>query len=250
MKKVSLILALLLFNQVVLAEPEPADTSGLCSALSERLHSVNKAGCGQGVWKKSGESAGGHPLVFTEAGPKEGQRVLLAGPLDGRYLTGVSTLMSWRHALAADPQGVRYRLIPVPNPDGVLSRPAQAVNGQGRALFESFPPKGGCAGQCPPETQWLINQIKAFKPALIVQVGAAKQAAATKVVRPSALPETTLAGYLARVGGISLLQVHPDSSVRMPPEKQIKKGLRTTRKSIKKILNLTKTRGHDRGYSR
>ncbi|MGZ8197923.1 MAG: M14 family zinc carboxypeptidase [Burkholderiales bacterium] len=123
-------------------------------------------------------------------------RVLVIGGIHGDELTSVSIVFRWLELLkrpAGDAARYRWRVIPVLNPDGLLAKPPTRVNARGVDLNRNFPSDDwssearrywsvstrrdprrfpGTAAASEPESSWLHNEIKAFKPDVIISVHA------------------------------------------------------------------------------
>jgi murein peptide amidase A len=123
-------------------------------------------------------------------------RVLVVGGIHGDELTAISIVFRWIEALqksTGDAAQYHWRVVPVMNPDGLLAKPPTRVNARGVDLNRNFPTDDwfaeahrywhvstkrdprrfpGTAPGSEPESRWLHNEIKRFKPDVIVSVHA------------------------------------------------------------------------------
>ncbi|MDR2637818.1 MAG: succinylglutamate desuccinylase/aspartoacylase family protein, partial [Zoogloeaceae bacterium] len=121
-------------------------------------------------------------------------RIFLIGGIHGDELTSVSIVFRWMDWIA-EPQANKYhwRIAPLANPDGLLARPARRTNGHGVDLNRNFPTPDwsrdalsywskrtdrdprrypGTGPMSEPETRWLTQEIRDFRPDVIVSVHA------------------------------------------------------------------------------
>jgi murein peptide amidase A len=101
--------------------------------------------------------------------------------------------MHWLQLARDNPSIAYWRFIPLLNPDGMLATPARRMNDNGVDLNRNFPTKNwtaetkqywekrtgrdprrwpGPAAGSEPETQFLLSEIQAFQPDLIVSIHA------------------------------------------------------------------------------
>ena len=173
-----------------------------CEQIGGRLQSVGAKTCLQMGFVASGySSVRGVPLIFRDYSPatvsspaEPPKRVMMIGGIHGDELTAVSIAFRWMQKLDSERlQPFQWRVIPCANPDGLLSRPSTRVNANGVDLNRNFPTDDwgvnalgywktktksdprrypGKAASSEPETRWLTEQIKQFKPDAIVSVHA------------------------------------------------------------------------------
>lgn len=125
---------------------------------------------------------------------KRPARVLLLGGIHGDEYSSVSIQFRWAEQLAGDDERrYHWRMLPCLNLDGLLAGPATRVNANGVDLNRNFPTLAwesralpywtqqtgrdprrypGPAPASEPEVQWLVEEIAAFKPDVIVSVHA------------------------------------------------------------------------------
>jgi hypothetical protein len=147
-------------------------------------------------------SVNGLPILAREvaarpaaaATPAASARVLVVGGIHGDELTSSAIVFRWLEWI--DQPGARahhWHIVPVLNPDGLLAKPAKRVNANGVDLNRNFPtpdweqeaPKywaaktksdprrfPGKAAISEPESRWLDNEIRRFKPDVIVSIHA------------------------------------------------------------------------------
>ncbi|GAA6138001.1 hypothetical protein NBRC116583_17480 [Arenicella sp. 4NH20-0111] len=173
--------------------------SEFCTKIGNRLASVSEKACKTYNLQPTGcKSVLGTPLMLKEFPPLEGKdplgKVLLIGGTHGDELTSVSVVFRWIGTLREFHSGLfHWRVLPVMNPDGLLKRSAERTNENGVDLNRNLPStdwdKNAIAywqnkngkdprkfpGDLPnsePETQWLVDEIKRFKPDAIIAVHA------------------------------------------------------------------------------
>lgn len=173
-----------------------------CEQIGKRLRSVGVQTCLQmNLTAAPGyTSVRGIPMLYRDyppSAPPDGQvpkRVMMIGGIHGDELSSVSIAFQWMRKLEGERlQPFDWRVIPCANPDGLLVRPSTRVNANGVDLNRNFPSgdwentaldywkkktksdKRRYPGKSPlsePETRWLTEQIKQFKPDAIVSVHA------------------------------------------------------------------------------
>jgi len=172
----------------------------MCSLIGGRLQSVGVDQCLQaGLRVGEGTSVRGLPLLYRDY-PATAQRVfprriLLIGGIHGDELTAVSVVFRWMQQIEMERfQPFQWRVLPVTNPDGLLTRPSTRVNAHGVDLNRNFPSEDwnakaledywqrrtgrdprrypGPSALSEPETRWLVAQIEQFSPDAIVSIHA------------------------------------------------------------------------------
>jgi hypothetical protein len=123
-------------------------------------------------------------------------RVLVVGGIHGDELTAVSVVFRWMELLqmpSNDAEQYHWRVVPLMNPDGLFAKPPKRVNARGVDLNRNFPTDDwfadahrywrvsaradprrfpGTAPVSEPESRWLHNEIRRFRPDVIVSVHA------------------------------------------------------------------------------
>lgn len=176
-----------------------AAVDALCAEVGDKLGSVSVDDCLAQSLKASGRvSVNGRTLAlrdFTAPGDAPApSRILVLGGLHGDEYSSISIMFKWMALLAADPPAeFNWRFLPVANPDGLLDAQAVRQNANGVDLNRNFPSRDwrslamrnwkdrtgsnprrfpGAAPASEPETQWVVEQILAFQPDVIVSVHA------------------------------------------------------------------------------
>lgn len=192
------LVALLLWPAAALANP--IDT--WCEQLGKRLHSVSADACRtQNFVAARDLTPKGNPLVFrdiTAASSGEraspARRILVVGGIHGDELTSISTVFRWLNWIRQPDAAIHHwRVIPLANPDGLMSRPPTRVNANGVDLNRNFQtpdwtqdaqtywvkrtqrdPRRYPGKQAGSETEtlWLQAQVEEFRPDLIISVHA------------------------------------------------------------------------------
>lgn len=170
-----------------------------CELIGNKLRSVGAQTC-RNARLQAGQGASrlGQPLLYRDFAPGSGRRtpyrVLLIGGVHGDELSSVSIVFQWMQKLERERlQPFHWRVIPVANPDGLLSAPSRRVNAAGVDLNRNFATPDwdssarsywqrvtrsdprrypGPGAQSEPETRWLAQQISQFRPDAIVSVHA------------------------------------------------------------------------------
>ena len=176
-----------------------ASLEGACDNLTGKIKSVPAGECKSAGLNIAGTaSVQGQPILWRDyraaRGKTPAKRVLLVGGIHGDELSSVAVTFEWMRRLAdEEQQPFHWRVIPCLNPDGVLASTPSRMNARGVDLNRNFPtpdwdakatrywrertkgdvrrypgPKAGSE----PETQWLIGQIKTFRPDAIVSIHA------------------------------------------------------------------------------
>ncbi len=167
--------------------------------IGGRLHSVGAQRClDAGLHVAEGASREGLPLLYRDypatSRRTTPQRVLMIGGIHGDELSSVSIVFNWMERLERSRfQPLHWRVLPCANPDGLLRRPATRMNAAGVDLNRNFPSRDwdteataywerrtgrdprrypGPQALSEPETQWLVREIRQFKPDAIVSVHA------------------------------------------------------------------------------
>ena len=172
----------------------------VCKKISDKLASVSYKECSILEMTTSGHSSvNGVPLLIKEYPPlkqrKSRGRILLVGGTHGDELAAISIVFKWMHILQKHHSGLfHWRINPLMNPDGALRPKHQRTNANGVDLNRNFSTPdshGGAAleywkvkayenkrrypGPYPlsePETNWLHQEIKQFKPDVVIAVHA------------------------------------------------------------------------------
>jgi len=171
----------------------------LCRELGEKLGSVSEPDClKQEIKTTDGKSIEGRALAIKNYGPIGTREplgnVLVIGGIHGDEFSSVSVVFKWMEILNIHHSGLfNWRFIPVANPDGLLKEESQRQNANGVDLNRNFPTADwdanakdywinradkrprrypGEASNSEPETQWLVDQIKEFKPEVIISMHA------------------------------------------------------------------------------
>ncbi len=168
-----------------------------CKRVTPRLPKVSLADCRAAKLNASGvNSVDGLALMLrdfpAEAKRKHPVRVLLIGGIHGDEHTASSIVFKWMEVLQKNrPQEFQWKVAPIVNPDGLLAR--KRVNARGVDLNRNFPTpdwdKEARAywekktksdprrfpGNTPisePESRWVFDTIKNYKPHVIISVHA------------------------------------------------------------------------------
>ncbi len=170
-----------------------------CRRIDKKLKSITLRNCLlKEALDSSFRSKQGEPIFYVQFEAKAEQnplgRVLVLGGVHGDELTSVSTVYLWIAMLKEFHSGLfDWRLVPIVNPDGFFKLKPTRTNANGVDLNRNLPTyqwnqladhywkqRAGAAKRKYPgplaasesESKWLINEIKTYKPDVIVTVHA------------------------------------------------------------------------------
>lgn len=171
-----------------------------CQKISSKLASVGIKECNAiNLALTAALSVNHFPILMKEYPPlvdkKPLGRILLVGGTHGDELSSISVVFKWMNKLEQYHSGkFHWRVVPLLNPDGALLHEHSRQNANGVDLNRNFDTPGAAEnaaldhwrtktysnkrrypGPFPlsePETQWLFNEISAFKPDVIIAVHA------------------------------------------------------------------------------
>lgn len=166
-----------------------------CADFSTKLPNLTKAICDEAQLQPSGaRSVQGRALLVRDIRPPSPRlRVLVIGAMHGDEFSSASVALHWLKLAQAAPESTHWRFIPVLNPDGLLRQPARRMNANGVDLNRNFPTPNwqretkfyweqttrkdprrwpGKAPLSEPESRYLFEVMKAFKPNVIVSIHA------------------------------------------------------------------------------
>lgn len=180
---------------------EPLESvDSVCRKIAAKLASVSFHECSSLQMQQSGHlSVAGIPLLIKEYPPLDGRkpqaRILVVGGTHGDELSSISIVFKWMHTLEEHHSGLfHWRINPLMNPDGALRPQHQRTNANGvdpNRNFVTPDAEDGAAleywrvrtkenprrypGPYPlsePETIWLYEEIRDFKPDVVISVHA------------------------------------------------------------------------------
>ncbi len=171
-----------------------------CSRIGHKLGSISVRECLDRALVDTGaRSVRGQAILMKEYPPLSGKRkpigrVLLIGGTHGDEYAAVSIVFKWMQTLDRYHSGMfHWHVTPLLNPDGLLlHRPSVRLNAHGVDLNRNMPSPDwynqtaaywksrgfdprrypGAAPLSEPETQWLFEEIRSFRPDAIVSVHA------------------------------------------------------------------------------
>ncbi len=173
--------------------------SASCRRIGGKLASVGVEECLKISLEPSGGVAvSGTPILIKEYPPLPSRqargRVLLVGGIHGDEYSSITIVFKWMGILDRFHSGLfHWRISPLMNPDGLLRRRSQRMNANGVDLNRNFPcpnwleatrdywvrrtssnPRRypGTEPLSEPESRWLDDEIKSFRPDVIVSVHA------------------------------------------------------------------------------
>lgn len=182
-----------------------------CHKIGAKLNSVKYDECmASGLQLTGHHSVEGVPIMVREFAPiaqpgstaqktaaeaKPAQaRVLLIGGVHGDEYSSVSIVFKWMKSMEKNHTGLfHWHIIPLVNPDGLLRPKSTRTNANGVDLNRNFPTRDwkedsadywvrrtgkdprrfpGKSPLSEPETTWLFEEIKTFRPNVIVSIHA------------------------------------------------------------------------------
>jgi hypothetical protein len=182
-----------------LPSPAASELQTWCDSVTRAIPRIRSKACVAAKLHPVGaKSVKGRPIMLREFRPAQEPRgrVLVVGGIHGDELTAVAIVFHWIELLqkpSSDAGRYHWRVVPLMNPDGLLARPPRRVNARGVDLNRNFPTDNwhreahrywqvstrrdprrfpGNAPGSEPESRWLHNEIKSFKPDVIVSVHA------------------------------------------------------------------------------
>jgi len=170
-----------------------------CKAIGNKLGSVSITDCLQAGMQLTGAwSVQNKPLLLKEYPPLESRRprarILMVGGIHGDEYSSVSIVFKWMKKLDRYHSGLfHWHVVPLLNPDGLLQRKSVRLNANGVDLNRNFPTPDwyaqtrdywerrtrkdprrypGEKALSEPESRWLYEEIRRFKPDAIVSIHA------------------------------------------------------------------------------
>ncbi len=183
---------------IVLAEEESL-VEKQCNRIGNKLGSVSIQDClDMELSVTEGETVKGDTILIKEYPPLENRQplgeVLLIGGTHGDEYSSVSIVFKWLKILNKHHSGLfHWHIVPLLNPDGLLRKKSQRMNGNNVDLNRNFPipnwqdtaikywieEKGkdpryypGPEALSEPESNWLVGHINTFRPDVIVAIHA------------------------------------------------------------------------------
>ncbi len=227
-----------------------------CNALAERVKAVEQDRCiGTGFVDSGYRSVEGRPIVVREVAadnPPSFGRVLLVGGIHGDELTSVALTFAWLEELEQDGSDYDWHVAPSMNPDGLLASSPRRINANGVDLNRNLPTTAwreesrsywrkvgfeerrfpGDAPASEPETQWLVDEISAFRPGVIISIHApygvldydgdfpAPQNLGSLDLHRLGVYPGSLGNFASRMHGIPVITIELDHAWEMPSNEE------------------------------
>lgn len=229
-----------------------------CRAMADRLLAVRLQPCLDKDFVDSGyRSVRGRPIVARRVMPMQpysAGRVLLIGGTHGDELSSVSLVFEWLQQLLAAGTDYVWHVVPALNPDGLLAANPKRTNAHGVDLNRNLPTTAwrqeskqywktvnyearrypGSAPASEPETQWLVDEIAAFRPDVIISVHAPygvldydghfpapRQLGSLDLHRLGVYPGS-LGNYASRMLGIPVITIELHHAWELPPAAEVR----------------------------
>lgn len=188
---------------LVQTDVQQRQVRALCGEIGNKLGSVSVEDClTQPLAFGGAYTVQSRPIVvrdFFRENDAEGDkekptRILILGGIHGDEYSSISIMFKWMEMLVqSENRDFRWRFAPTVNPDGLLDSQAVRQNANGVDLNRNFPSSDwqdlaeeywynttnrnprrfpGSHPASEPEVQWVVDQIKSFKPDVIVSVHA------------------------------------------------------------------------------
>lgn len=178
---------------------EGAQSAAPCADFVARLPNVQRELCEAAqLQPTAARSVQGRTLWVRDVKPDHATlRVLVVGAIHGDELSSAAVALHWirlaEQSSADTPPVIHWRFVPVLNPDGVFSQPPRRVNASGVDLNRNFPTPNwarearvywekrtrkdprrwpGPKPLSEPESRFLYDEMRSFKPQLIVSIHA------------------------------------------------------------------------------
>jgi len=169
-----------------------------CARIAHKLGSVSLSDClARHLVDTGARSVNGQAIMMKEYPPLAGRkplaRILLIGGTHGDEYSAVSIVFRWMETLDHYHSGLfEWQVTPLLNPDGLLQKHSQRLNAHGVDLNRNMPTPDwhrktrkywlhtgkdprrypGTAPLSEPESRWLYEEVRRFKPDAIVSVHA------------------------------------------------------------------------------
>lgn len=246
----------------VLARPAAAkpDPSHWCQRLSYRLPGLTNEACRKAALVPSGaRSRNGFPILMRRYAPQKGRdgarpqiRILLLGGIHGDELTASAIVFRWMQSMqVGTAQNFAWEVVPVLNPDGMLSARPIRMNAGGVDLNRNFPTPDWATeaprywvketgsdprrypGRTPlsePESRWVNDEMQRFKPNVIISVHApfgildfdgpapAPHQFGRLVLNPLGVYPGSLGNYSGKHKNVPVVTIELPNAVAMPTD--------------------------------
>jgi len=245
--------------QLAASSLPPSDiVASWCRDLAARVPGVESSDCMSGAFADSGhKSVNGRPLIVRQIDPTQkaagSGRVLLIAATHGDELSSVGTVFNWMNIMADEGTPYEWKVAPVLNPDGLFHEPPTRVNANGVDLNRNLPTAGwakesrdywrrvgfekrrfpGESAGSEPENKWLAEQIKQFKPNVIISMHAPygvldydgdfpapRKMGSLNLHRLGVYPGS-LGNFASRMQGIPVITVELDNADEPPSDREV-----------------------------
>ncbi|MDX8392822.1 MAG: M14 family murein peptide amidase A [Mariprofundaceae bacterium] len=183
--------------KIAAVAPDPVHLE--CEKIGHKLGSVSVRDCKQAkLLASDASSVRGQAILIREYPPlasrKPQARVLMIGGIHGDEYSSVSVVFKWMKKLDRYHSGLfHWHIVPLLNPDGLLQNKSSRLNANGVDLNRNFPTPDwinqtrdywqrrthkdprrypGEAALSEPESRWLYEEIRNFRPDVIISVHA------------------------------------------------------------------------------
>ncbi|GAB4401649.1 MAG: hypothetical protein OHK0048_18650 [Rhodoferax sp.] len=228
-----------------------------CAQWLRRVPAITREQCTQlGLQPSGTRSVQGRMLwVRDVVAPDPTLRVLVLGAIHGDEASSATVALHWLALALAQPENTHWRFIPVLNPDGLLRNGgARRTNAHGVDLNRNFPTPGwheqarnywikttnkdprrypGPMPLSEPESRFVVEQLREFKPDVVVSVHApfgvldfdGAIPAPTQLGRLHLYPLGVYPGSLGHYGGVNnnmpVVTVELPQALKAPPPGEI-----------------------------
>ena len=173
----------------------PASNTRLCSDWARKIPTITVAACMAADLQAAPQRTVQGRSIYTRdvVSADARVRVLVVGAMHGDELSSSALALQWIEQAHSTGSNVQWRFIPMLNPDGVFAKPSRRTNANGVDLNRNFPTPNwkreaayywehrtrrdprrwpGPQPLSEPESRYLNDQMRTFKPHLIVSIHA------------------------------------------------------------------------------
>jgi len=173
----------------------PASNTRLCSDWARKIPTITVAACMAADLQAAPQRTVQGRSIYTRdvVSADARVRVLVVGAMHGDELSSSALALQWIEQAHSTGSNVQWRFIPMLNPDGVFAKPSRRTNANGVDLNRNFPTPNwkreaahywehrtrrdprrwpGPQALSEPESRYLNDQMRTFKPHLIVSIHA------------------------------------------------------------------------------
>jgi protein MpaA len=250
------------------------DIGQFCQQVGIRLHSVEATACrDSGLVPTGARSRNGLPILIRRFNPTSSvtnaaapaalaaavapTRILLMGGMHGDELTASAIVFQWIQLIAnGEARNFQWEVVPIVNPDGLLAPKPSRVNAGGVDLNRNFPTPNwaveaprywaketgsdprrfpGKSALSEPESRWVNDELRRFKPDVIISVHApyglldfdgpapAPKNFGRLTLNPVGVYPGSLGNYSGKLNNVPVITIELPNAMSMPTDAEAKK---------------------------